>query len=95
MPTDLLIRLSQALRELPYDAKMEIYHGDSNGRESSIVVELHTKDGRFYGSGESPTSFVNAYTKAEKALRQAREEAEFEADYERSINDFLAGAGRR
>lgn len=91
MPTDLLIRMSQALREMQYDIKIEAFHGV----ESSYMVELHTKDGLFYGSGESPTSFVNAYTKAEKALRQAREEAEFEADYERSINDFLAGAGRR
>lgn len=94
MPTDLLIRISQALRELPYDAKIESYQGH-NGQEDSIMVELHTKDGRFYGSGESPTSFVNAYTKAEKALRKAREDAEFESEYEKSINDFLAGTGRR
>jgi hypothetical protein len=91
MPTDLLVRMSQALRELPYDVKIEAYHGT----ESSYMVELHSKDGRFFGSGESPTSFVNAYTKAEKALRQAKADAEFEADYEKSINDFLAGTGRR
>lgn len=90
MPTDLLVRMSQALRELPYDVKIEAFHGP----ESSYMVELHTKDGRFFGSGESPTSFVNAYTKAEKSLKQAQENAEFDADYERSINDFLMGTGR-
>ena len=91
MTTDLLIKLSQALRELPHDIKIEAFHGT----EASYMVELHSKDGRFYGSGESPTSFVNAYTKAEKQLRQAREDAEFEAEYARSIGDFLMGTGRR
>ena len=45
MPTDLLIRMSQALREMQYDIKIEAFHGP----ESSYMVELHTKDGRFYG----------------------------------------------
>jgi len=72
MTTDLLIQLSQALRGLPYDIKTESFTG---GPEESYLVELHTKDGKFWGSGESEKSFVNAYTRAEKALRAKMEEA--------------------
>ena len=90
MNTDFLIRLSQALRESPYDIKIEVFHGDQNGKEASTLVELHTKDGRFWGSGESPTSFVNAFTKAEKELKAQRDEA----IYADTINDFLMGTGR-
>ena len=89
MTTDFLIQLAQNLRGSPYDMKIESFTG---GPEESYLCELHTKDGHFWGAGESATSFVNAYTKAEKQLRERQEAAAREADYQQTINDFIQGA---